>query len=219
MIWLYTGTPGSGKSLHVAKDIYTKLLKEDWVFANFEINLDYFIPKKRRNPKNTMKGVFIERDNFKLNSKWFMDFAQSYFKRDKKGRIKEGQALLVIDECQLMFNSRDWNNTGRYEWISFFTQHRKFGYNILLVTQYDRLIDRQMRSLVEYEVKHRKLSNFKMFGKIVAFVMGGNAFMSITYWYGVKEKISAELFSGKKYYNFYDSYRIFDTKIKSTLKS
>ena len=211
MIWLYTGTPGSGKSLHVAKDVYYKLLKKDWVFANFEINVDYFLHKR----KKEMPGTFILRPNWKLSAMWFMNFAQEFFSRDAKGRIKEGQALIVIDECQLMFNSRDWQAADRGEWTSFFTQHRKYGYNIILITQFDRLIDRQMRSLVEYEVKHRKLNNFKIIGKIVGLLMGGNAFMAISYWYGAKERISSEMFAGKKYYEFYDSYKIFSVKEKS----
>ena len=209
MIWLYTGTPGSGKSLHIAKDVYYKLKKESWVFANFEINTDYFIKKKK---KNTMKGVFIERDNYKLSPLWLENFAVSYFKRDSKGRIAENQALLIIDEAQLIFNSRDWQATGRNDWIHFFTQHRKYGFNIIICTQFDRLIDRQIRSLVEYEIRHRKLNNFKIIGKIVALLMGGNAFIAINYWYGAKEKISSEVFSGKRYYSFYDSYKIFDVK-------
>lgn len=206
MIWLYTGTPGSGKSVHVAKDIYWKLLKPDWVFANFEINFDYFYKKG----KNRQCGIFIERPNYKLNPKWFVEFSKLYFKKDKRGRIIEAQALLVIDECQLMFNSRDWQSTkDRMDWISFFTQHRKLGYNVILITQHDRLIDRQIRALVEYEVLHRKLNNFKFIGKLVGRLLGGSAFIAITTWYGAKQKVSSEVFGGKKYYEFYDSYKMF----------
>ena len=208
MIWLYTGTPGSGKSVHVAKDIYWKLRKPEWVFANFEINRDFFWDKKHK--KNSQKGIFIERPNWKLNARWLIDFAKAYFSKDTKGRIIEGQALLVIDECQLIFNAREWQANDRMEWTSFFTQHRKLGYNIILITQFDRLIDRQIRSLVEYEVKHRKLNNYKLLGKICGLLLGGTAFMSITYWYGARERISSEMFAGKKYYEFYDSYKMFN---------
>jgi len=206
MIWLYTGTPGSGKSIHAAKDIYWKLRKHDWVIANFDINSDYFV----KGNKNIQKGIFIERPNWKINAQWLIDFSRSYFKKDKRGRTIEGQALLVIDECQRLFDSRDWQAQGRREWIKFFTQHRKLGYNIILITQHDRFIDRQIRGLVEYEVLHRKLNNFKFIGKVVGRLMGGSAFIAITTWYGAREKISSEVFAGKKYYEFYDSYKMFD---------
>ena len=81
--------------------------------------------------------------------------------RHKSGKPVEGQFLLVIDECQIMFNSREWNVKNRTEWCIFFQEHRKYGYNIILITQFNRLVDRQIRSLVEFEIVHRDISNFK----------------------------------------------------------
>ena len=40
MIYMYTGTPGSGKSYHVAKEIYWNLRHGRNVIANFDINYD-----------------------------------------------------------------------------------------------------------------------------------------------------------------------------------
>ena len=78
--------------------------------------------------------------------------------------------MVVVDECSSIWNARDWNNTinksSRMDWLKFFVQHRKLGYNfILLITQNDRQIDKQIRSLIEYEVTHRKVNNFKI-GKL-----------------------------------------------------
>ena len=42
MIYFYTGTPGSGKSLHMASEIYEAMYKGKNVIANFEINESYF---------------------------------------------------------------------------------------------------------------------------------------------------------------------------------
>ena len=72
---------------------------------------------------------------------------------------KEGQTLVVIDECQIIFNCRDFGRKDRNAWVTFFAQHRKLGFNVILITQSDRMLDRQIRSLVEEEVKHRKLNN------------------------------------------------------------
>lgn len=220
MIYFYSGTPGSGKSLHVARDIYWWMRTGGCVIANFEINRDVFLKKsKRKNkePKNLNHGTCLYIPNNMLEPKFLTNYARAFFKRDKQGysqgRIKEEQCLLVIDECQLIFNARSWNAAGRELWCSFFTQHRKFGYRIILISQFDRMVDRQIRSLIEYEVVHRKMNNYKTFGKIVGLLYGGSAFMAITHWYQIKGKesvVSKETFSCKKRYrDFYNSYKIF----------
>lgn len=204
MIYLYTGTPGSGKSYHVAKDIYFWLNRGQHLIANFEINYDMITGKK--------KGYFFQKDNFDLTVDWLVDFALLCHERDAAGRIKEHQTWIVIDECQLIFNCRSWNDKERQRWCYFFTQHRKLGYDIVLVTQFDRLIDRQIRSLVEYEVKHRKVNNFGKGGFILSlFTLGHPVFAAIEYWYGVNEKSGVTMMIGrKKYYSMYDSYKMFD---------
>lgn len=79
------------------------------------------------------------------------------------------------------------------EWIKFFTQHRKLGYNFIVISQSDRMIDKQIRSLFEYEIKHRKVNNFKI-GKLLPM----STFVGVSYWYGVSEKLGAEFFTYKK---------------------
>lgn len=194
MIYFYSGTPGSGKSLHVAKDIYTKLIKrKNRVIANFELNNELLNKKK-------CLDRFHYVSNFDLTPQYLREFAELYHKPGK-----ESQTLLVIDECQLIFNSREWQKNGRMEWLEFFTQHRKYGYNIILVAQFDRMIDRQIRSLFEYEIAHRKVNNFKI-GQIFPI----KTFVCVTYWYNVKEKTDVQFFTFKKKYGkLYDSYKNF----------
>lgn len=204
MIYFYSGTPGSGKSLHVAQDIYTQLRRGRNVIANFDINYDMV---RGRN-----KGYFFCRDNYEITPEWLLDFALLCHKRNSAGKIIEKQTWLVIDECQLLFNCRSWNDKKRQGWSSFFSQHRKYGYNIILVSQFDRLIDRQIRSQIEYEYKHRKVNNYGVGGLIASAVfLGRPVFASVEYWYGVKEKIGVTFFFGrKKYYDLYDSYKLFE---------
>lgn len=198
MIYLYSGTPGSGKSLHTARVIYQSLKVGIPVVANFEINTEKIKRKKS-------EFVFVE--NYKLTPEYLIDYAMRY--SDGK-RIKEGSLLLVIDECQLIFNAREWNVKGRSGWLSFFTQHRKFGYDVILVAQFDRMIDRQIRSLIEYEQVHRKVSNYGTGGKILSFLSGGSLFVSVKVWYPMKEKVGSEFFKARKqYYSLYDTYNTF----------
>ncbi len=208
MIYLFSGTPGSGKSLHQARLVY------NWVnvlnnpcICNYEINTNMIKEKNRKN--------FVYVDNEKLTPEFLMKFSREFFKDHK---FKEGKIRCFIDESQLLFNAREWDAKGRKQWTSFFTQHRKFGYDIYLIAQFDRMLDRQIRSLIEYEIIHRKISNFGWVGKLLSLIVGGKLFVSVLVWYPLKEKISSEFFVyRKKWSNFYDSYLDFsenDEKVK-----
>ena len=198
MIYLYSGTPGSGKSLHTARVIFYALKSGFPVIANFSINLERI--KHRR-------SEFILKDNSDITPDFLIDFSRKFFQGK---RVKEGKLILIIDECQLMFNAREWNIKGRADWLSFFTQHRKYGYDIILVAQFDRMVDRQIRSLIEYEFIHRKISNFGLKGKILSLCAGGNLFISVKVWYPMKEKVGSEFFKARKrYYSLYDTFNSF----------
>ena len=117
---------------------------------------------------------------------------------------------MVIDESQLIFNCRDWGNKHRSEWLSFFTQHRKLGYHILLLAQFDTMLDKQIRSLLEYETVHRKIGNYGIVGKGVSLLSFGTLFCSIKYWYPMSQKINVHFFKGnKKLYKIYDTFNTF----------
>lgn len=177
MIYLYSGTPGSGKSLHQAMDIYYWIRNGKPCITNFPID-KYAIPSKH-------EPIHYCVENDILCPEYLIKFSHIYY-RDHK--FKEGGIRLYIDECQLLFNAREWNLKGRKEWLSFFTQHRKYGFDIYLVAQFDRMIDRQIRSLIEYEVIHRKVKNFGKWGMLFNACAGGNLFVAVKVWYPMKEK-------------------------------
>ena len=200
MIRLYSGTPGSGKSLHNARDIIVRSQMGEPVIGNFDCNLSKY---KRAN--------YTYCPNDKLTPQYLMDYSRQHFKGRRPGAKDEGAILLVIDECQLLFNAREWQQSGRARWLSFFTQHRKLGYDIILIAQFDRMIDRQIRSLIEYEFIHRKMSNFGWQGVLMSLAFGGNAFIAVKMWYPLKEKIGSEIFHARKsLYRIYDSYATFE---------
>lgn len=197
MINLFTGTPGSGKSLDMARFIFSFNRQKKPVICNFEINM-----KKLRHSEH-----FHYVENNDLTVDYLVDFATIYFK-DRK--LKESSIVLVIDECQMMFNSRDWSKPDRQAWNKFFQIHRHYGYDIYLVTQFDSMIDKQIRSLVEYNYIHRKLSNYGWKGWFLsALFLSPRMFVSIKYWYPMKEKISSEFFRGrKKLFSLYDTFSL-----------
>lgn len=199
MIRLYSGTPGSGKSLHNARDVINRSRMGKPVIGNFPADLARF-----------KKANYTYVPNYELNPDFLINYSRKFFQGKK---IKEGAILLVIDECQLLFNSRDWQQKGRNEWLSFFSQHRKYGYDVTLIAQFDRMIDRQIRGLIEYEFIHRKLSNYGFGGKIMSLLFGGNTFVSVEMWYPLKLKISSDFIHARKYYySIYDTFGTFQTE-------
>lgn len=210
MISLYSGTPGSGKSLHIARRIYYTLRCKRPVIANFPIRLDYV--RKQRPEK--LKFLYV--DNLDLNPEMLIEYASQYF---RKRPLKEDQILLVIDEAQIVFNSRSWQQSGRSKWLSFFSQHRKYGFEIVLIAQFDGMIDKQIRTLIEYNFIHRRLSNFGLIGKIMSIFWLGKVFVAVQMWYPLNERIGSDMFvAHKKYYRIYDTWGDFGTK-KALAKS
>lgn len=196
MIYLYSGTPGSGKSLHAAQVIVNRSRQGRPVIANFEADLSKY-----------KKANFTYVSNEDLTPDFLMRYALNYFVGK---RVKEEAILLVIDEAQLIFNSREWDKKMRMAWISFFSQHRKYGYRIILIAQFDRMLDRQIRSLIEYEFIHRKVSNYGWQGWLLGLLRGGKLFIAVQRWYPLKKKIDHEYFvAKKKYYQIYDTFGTF----------
>lgn len=195
-IWLYTGTPGSGKSYHAARDIVSRLKRGGGLITNFPVN-ENFVKKKKAHVEYW--------DNSDLTAERLVAYALQHHKIGK-----EGQCLVVIDECQIIFNCRDFGRKDRNAWVQFFAQHRKLGFNVILITQSDRMLDKQIRTLVEEEVKHRKLNNYGFGGMLISLTMR-TWFIAISYWYGGNRLVTGkQIFAyNKKYEKIYDSYRLF----------
>lgn len=198
MIYLFSGTPGSGKSLRMAQEIFRVLRQGKNVIANFNINMNVVKKGLLGIKKNT--GNFVYTSNSELTVQFLIDYAKEHHVQNK-----ENQTLICIDEAQVQFNARSFNAKDRMEWITFFSQHRKLGYNVILVAQMDRMLDRQVRGLIETEYKFRKINNYKI-GKLLPL----STFIQVEYWYGVREKVGSEMFFyNKKYGNLYDTYSLF----------
>lgn len=231
MISYYTGVPGSGKSYHLAKEIYKHLQNGKNVISNFNVNSETVIPKGKK-----QLGQFIYVDNkewrnnaYKSTKKKAVDefsyinglinyarnFHKSYITKQGERKYYEHQTILVFDECHNIWNSREWNRSDRLEWIKFFSEHRKFGYDVYFTSQDDKRIDKQLKGLLEDEYLHRKMFNFvksEELGKILRSVFG-EWFVCIKKKYGMKKadaKMNVTYIHGeKKFYDFYNSSTVF----------
>lgn len=206
MIYMYSGTPGSGKSYHMAKDICMYYRKGRNIFCNFEVNIDYL---KKLYPRSKAQ-VFMLDNRDLLYPFGLTGFSSNYHVVTRDGRVKEKQSILFIDECNNNFDSRTWNERGRKDWIKWFKEHRKDGFHVILCTQSIDDIDKKIRKLIEIECSHFKVNNFKVFGKILGLLCGGNLFVQRNQWYSKSRnkagKIGTDFLRGRKKY-----YMIFNT--------
>jgi zona occludens toxin len=206
MISLYTGSVGSGKSYHsIELGLQWAKNPKKAVIANFPIKP----PKKFLTKRSEKKWEqTMERWNYReeISVEYLMalSFEKGWFG-------KESSCIVLIDEAGIMFNSRDWQHERkeRQKWIKFLSQSRKFGYDFIFICQMDRMIDRQIRGLVEYEVKHLKANNAIFFKWLSMFKV--TMFMYVYKWYQTKLKGNMRLSIYRPgIANRYDTMKIFN---------
>lgn len=205
MISLYTGSVGSGKSYHGIELGLDWLRTKKNVIANFPI----------QPPKKFMFN-FQERKWLHKLERW--DYKEEItvehlmaLSLEKGWYGKESSCLVIIDEAGIMFNSRDWQHERkeRQKWIKFLSQSRKFGYDFIFICQMDRMIDRQIRGLVEFEVKHLKANNSFFLRWLSLFRI--TMFMYVYKWYQTKLKGNIRLSLYRpSVANRYDTMRVFN---------
>lgn len=193
-ISLYTGFVGSGKSYAATAygcQIADAPLGKGWVVANFPIkDKEKLIPGIRLKKSFPYFSIYrryntprwIYKDNHELTVKFLVE------KSHEMGWYGyESSAVLIFDEASIPFNSREWQNKKngetRMDWIKFLSQSRKFGYDVIFITQDARMLDRQIRSLCEFEVVHRKLNGHGLFYFMPKFF---TVFAGISYWNGMR---------------------------------
>lgn len=209
MILAYTGTPGSGKSYHAAVDIWDRVRFGHPVITNIPMQFPKKHRGKRAVKKTNVAYNFLEM--MEITPKYLTDFSEKL--RIEKGwqRVPEDYIFLVIDEAQLIFNCRDWNARGRMEWIKFFQLHRKLGYRVILITQVCKMLDNQMRGLIEYEILHRKASNFGLKGWLVsAAFLSPSVFIAVRMWAVLRERVDCKIYRySRKIARMYDTNKVY----------
>lgn len=162
-IEFFDGTPGSGKSYHALEMIIDKLDKGYHVIANFPLN---FTQKMIRNGDADrfmyIPDEFLLGENgmallWKISSEIIEDGKHRFYLRG------EGECLVVIDECGNYFPADESASPVQKLWKLFLRQHRKMGFDILMISQGMDDINRTIKGLVEYEVSHRKANRVAPF--------------------------------------------------------
>lgn len=182
MIEIMQGSPGSGKSAVAVARAILHLKRGGVVAANFSL-IDGWAEAVVRNTVMyrllCLVSVFIpflaagylhkkasclHRRFYRVDSLaairliFPLDEAVGLYK--SKGGFSEGEGLLLLDECQLVFNARKWEKN--FDWIVFFTQHRKLHWNVALIAHSIEMVDSQIRPLAEYASTFRNMQKLKV---------------------------------------------------------
>jgi len=200
-VFVYTGTPGSGKSYHATQRIDILLRRGINIICN------YVVKRTHRH-----KGEFTYKPSDDLTVAFLVRYALDNHEMKKPG--DEGQTMVVIDEAHILFNSRGYNMQERLRWLKFLACSRHLGYDVLLITQNDKAIDQQVRGLIEFNYKHRKLTSFGGFKGFLLVAVCRCKFVSVKYWYVIDEKSDVYYFNIKrKVAELYDTFAMFDMEL------
>lgn len=205
-ISLLSGTPGSGKSLHAVSDGL------DWLKLGRNLITNFPLDWHKRLKK--IKGDYQFWKNSDITPVHLIDYAKEHHKKSEKA-----QTLLIIDEASMMFNARDFGRKDRMEWINFLANHRHFNFEIILIAQNDKMLDKQIRGLIEYDIKHRSLSNFNFITLLISKLFGG-LFFCVSYWYPIRQCNGKSIIRlNKSKARCYDTMALFIDKPNSETKT
>ena len=72
-------------------------------------------------------------------------------------------------------------------------------------------MDKQIRAVVEFETRHKKVSNVNGFGLFMSLPFRGQLFVAVTDYYGQHDTIGKEFIVGRKsLFDIYDTHAMFD---------
>lgn len=220
MIELYTGFVGSGKSYAATKlgcSIVDAPLSRRYVIANFPIKPKATIIDKLLKRKEKENKRWIYKDNDELTVDYLIKKSL-----EMGWNKKEGSCLIIFDEASIPFNARTFHKEDRLKWIKFLSQSRKFGYDVIFITQDRRMLDKQIRHLCEYESVFKKLNNYPILG-ILLNMFRISIFAQVRYWNGTnmmytKGQLKLILYR-KKIAKRYDTLRLFDEEGSAQAKA
>ena len=201
MLMTYTGTCGSGKSYHSVKEIIYRLKRGGVVITNLELDIENIVKYHKKITADDLAERLIILDNEDITPRILFEYAMNF--KDNKQKI-----LLLIDEAADMFNTREWNKADRKSWNKFFRMHRHLHYDVVLVAQHRKMIDKQVQWLFDVDVQHRNLKEFGFIGTLL-FVFLPKLFLCVTVYAPLKTKSGSKwVWLQKKYYKCYDTFTL-----------
>jgi hypothetical protein len=173
MIEIMQGTPGSGKSAAAVARAILHIRKGGLVASNFSLVDGWAEQVSKRLVMSMISKEYRQKKAISYYNRFYRvnslpairalnprEQAEGLYK--DTGKFQEGMGLLILDEAQLVFNCRNsMTGSKNLDWVEFFTQHRKLGWNVLLIAHTIDMIDSQIRPLAEYESRFRNMQKVK----------------------------------------------------------
>ena len=147
MIIFYEGVPGSGKSYDSVVKIIANLKRKRMVYTNVE-GLEDPLCKEMIKCLTNLDDYEIEKYLHILSKDQTFKFWEF---------ITPG-SLVVIDEMQKYFNSRDWQKEENRKCADWCSTHRHEGYDAVFLTQRIEKVDTQVRTLTEWTYRYKKVN-------------------------------------------------------------
>jgi zona occludens toxin len=149
MITLYEGFPGSGKTYDAVRKIISNISIGRRVLTNIDGMANSV-------PAEALKHITNYDDQKFKNLLVVLSQEQTktFWEFSKPGD------LIVIDEAQNYFNSRDWNKQENRDFGRWAFEHRHNVQDLILITPSKTRIDSAVRELVEWTYGYKKLNMF-----------------------------------------------------------
>nr|WP_321467155.1 zonular occludens toxin domain-containing protein [uncultured Desulfobulbus sp.] len=149
MIIGFAGTPGSGKTYEAVKKITDNLQMGRVVYTNIDGMADPECLEMIKSYCGLSDLALCKQLHF-LEDHQLADFWM---------HIEPG-CLVVLDEVQKVFSSREWQTAKNNQFASWASTHRHNGFDVVLITQAVERVDSAVRSLLEWTYVFRKVNFF-----------------------------------------------------------
>jgi Zonular occludens toxin (Zot) len=204
VIALVQGPPGAGKSFYAMRKLAEALESGKPVATNVELAPDAYERIAGRNfVKRPTRALRLSRARELERGTLVTDRLEELFSVRLRGR-GEGRGVMVLDEAHNWINAREWSAEDRRQIVRWFTQHRKLGWDVYLISQDIEMIDKQVRTLGEYVVSLRNLKRAK-WGPIPFSPV--NLFLAVWRWHAIDATVvKRELYRLNYAAKLYDTY-------------
>lgn len=145
----FCGTPGSGKTYDAVRKIIDNLQKGRVIFTNID-GMEH---------ENCLEMIKIVTGLSDLALTKQLHFFEPDQLEDFWNHISP-KSLIVLDEVQKIFSSREWQTKKNNQFGSWASTHRHHGHELILITQNPERIDSSVRSLFEWCYVYRKVNFF-----------------------------------------------------------
>jgi zona occludens toxin (predicted ATPase) len=149
MIIGFAGTPGSGKTYEAVKKITDNLQWGRVVYTNIDGMSDPECLEMIKSYCGLSDLALVKQLHF-LEENQVADFWMHV----------QPKSLIVLDEVQKVFGSREWASAKNNAFASWASTHRHNGFDVVLISQAVERIDSAVRSLLEWTYVYRKVNFF-----------------------------------------------------------